>query len=314
MRIAFFGSGSPLSAIVLSRLAEHLDVVAVVVPESRHGWRSRLRRLAGRLPDNPLVRVAKQFSRPVLLDRGAEQVRRELIKRSPELVVVASYPSRIPASLLAVAERGGVNLHQSLLPKGRGPDPIFWSYYNDDRETGSSVHWLDERFDHGPIIAQRPMAIARGQASTELYLALAETGGQQLVEAIKAIQSGEAFSTPQDDQQATYYGSPLHVRWRVLFDSWSAERTWHFLAGVGEAMGSLCRDPAGNRLPLGAATSFSVEAHGRNPGTYETTEAGLRLFCCDGFVEVARPHQRAMASQLSITNSEGKLRKKNPKT
>src|SRR5262249_10811929 len=153
----------PLSAIVLRRLAQHHDVAAVVVPDGR----DRLQHLLRRLPDNALTRVAKQFGRRVLSCRAWEELQRQLARLAPELVVVASFPSGIPSGALAAAARGGVNLHQSLLPKGRGPDPIFWSYYNDDRETGSTVHWLDDRFDHGHIVSQRSMPIARGRPSTE---------------------------------------------------------------------------------------------------------------------------------------------------
>jgi methionyl-tRNA formyltransferase len=290
VRVAFFGSGSPLSAIVLRRLTQRHDVVAVVVPEAQLGRRDRLLRLLGRLPKNPLVRIADELDRFVLMSARdqPEKLRRQLADRRPELIAVASYPSRLPAEVLCAAERGGVNLHQSLLPRGRGPDPIFWSYYNDERETGSTVHWIDDAFDHGHIISQLPMPIARGRPSAELYFDLAEIGAQQLADSIDAIARGDPPSSPQDDAIATYHGSPLKVPWRVPFDTWSAERTWHFLAGVGAMIGSICRAPAGELLPMGAATSYALETHGRAVGSYEKTSNGLRLYCPDGVVEVTR--------------------------
>jgi methionyl-tRNA formyltransferase len=290
VRVAFFGSGSPLSAIVLGRVAKHHDVDTVVIPDQSLGRRDRLLWLFGRRPDNPLTRAARELGMPVLtyVRNEPERLSRELTARAPELITVASFPSRLPADVLRAAKRGGVNLHQSLLPRGRGPDPIFWSYYNDERETGSTVHWLDEAFDHGHIISQRPVPIARGRPSTELYFDLADIGAQQLVEAIDDIARGEDLSTLQDEAKATYEGSPLKVPWRVPFNTWGAERTWHFLAGVGAVMGPLCRDPLGELLPMGAATSYTVEAHGHAPGSHEKTSQGLRLYCPDGVVEVTR--------------------------
>jgi methionyl-tRNA formyltransferase len=290
VRVAFFGSGSPLSAIVLNRLAMHHEVVAVVIPDQRLGRRDRLRRMFGRPPDNALTRAARELGRVVLtfIREAPEKLSRELAAKRPELTAIGSFPERVPHEVLTAAERGGVNLHQSLLPRGRGPDPIFWSYYHDERETGSTVHWLDDAFDHGGIISQLPTPIARGRASTELYFDLADLGAQQLVAAIDAIARGDASSTPQDEALATYDGSPLKVPWRVPFDSWNSERTWHFLAGIGAMMGSLCRDPSGQPLPMGPATSYSLEAHQRPPGSYETTKEGLRLYCPDGVVDVTR--------------------------
>lgn len=288
MRIAFFGSGSPLSAIVLTALAKQHDVVAVVIPGQKLGRRDRLRRLFGLPPSNALTRVARELDKDILTfaRRQPEKLTEELARRRTDFIVIGSFPARIPAAVLAAAQRGGINLHQSLLPKGRGPDPIFWSYYNDDRETGSTVHWIDETFDHGDILSQISVPIARGRANTELYFELADIGARQVVDVVDAIERGDVRSTPQDEALATYDPSPLNAPWRVLFDRWSAERTWHFLSGVGAMMGAFCRDPEGAPLPMGPATSYALEAHGRPPGTHEKLPHGLRLYCIDGVVEV----------------------------
>jgi methionyl-tRNA formyltransferase len=287
MRVAFFGSGSPLSVIVLRALARHHHVTAVVHPERRLGRRDRLRQLFGRLQDDPLTELAKELQAAILcFQRGhIDEVRGQLLAGKADLIAVASFPARIPAALLSAAALGGVNVHQSLLPRGRGPDPLFWSYYNDERQTGSTVHWLSEAFDGGDIIAQQSMPIARGRPNTELYYDLAELGARQLPEAISAIEAGTALRQPQDESLASYQPSPLKTAWTVPFDVWTAERTWHFLAGVGDMFGTLARDPHDNPLPLGAAKTYSIESHGRAPGTYERNGDSIRLYCPDGVVE-----------------------------
>lgn len=49
---------------------------------------------------------------------------------------------------------GFVNVHPSFLPYGRGKDPNFWSLAHDD-PFGVSIHLVDEKIDHGPVLARR---------------------------------------------------------------------------------------------------------------------------------------------------------------
>src|ERR671936_350010 len=51
--------------------------------------------------------------------------------------------------------RGWLNIHPSLLPRHRGPEPIYWTISSGDREAGISIHLTTERTDAGPILAQR---------------------------------------------------------------------------------------------------------------------------------------------------------------
>jgi methionyl-tRNA formyltransferase len=290
VRIAFFGSGSPLSTTVLSGLSDRHEIVAVVIPDKPVGRRDPLRRLFGMLPKNPLTKIATErgaktfgFSRNRL-----HSLRSHLARVRPDVIAVASFPSFIPPDVLQTAKHGGLNLHQSLLPAGRGPDPIFWSYYNDDTHAGSTIHWLDDAFDHGDILSQEAVAIARGRSCYDLYFELARLGSRQFNQAIDAVEAQHPPRQPQDESRATYHKSPFQVPWRVSFDVWNAERTWHFLSGVGAMIGALCRDPSGHLLPMGPASGYAIENHHRVPGTYETTSSGLRLFCPDGVVEVKR--------------------------
>src|SRR4051794_24135639 len=69
----------------------------------------------------------------------------------PEIIVVACYPRLLPDALLGIAPHGGFNLHPSLLPSLRGPDPIFWALRNGLTETGVTAHRLTDRFDAGEI-------------------------------------------------------------------------------------------------------------------------------------------------------------------
>ncbi|MCX6811128.1 MAG: methionyl-tRNA formyltransferase, partial [Candidatus Berkelbacteria bacterium] len=52
-----------------------------------------------------------------------------------------------------------INVHPSLLPLYRGPSPIESAILAGDKKTGVSIMVLDDKMDHGPIIAQEEEAI-----------------------------------------------------------------------------------------------------------------------------------------------------------
>jgi methionyl-tRNA formyltransferase len=72
---------------------------------------------------------------------------------------VLAYNKILPKKLLEIPSLGVVNLHPSLLPKYRGPSPIISAILDDQKETGFSLMLLDEKMDHGPILAQEKIKI-----------------------------------------------------------------------------------------------------------------------------------------------------------
>jgi methionyl-tRNA formyltransferase len=278
MRLIFFGSGSPLSLVVFRAIASRHDVAAVVVP-GRKTWRSWL----GRDP-NPLAREARA---PVL--HYTKDTGDRLRAFGADLLVVATFPHILPQSVFGAARLGAINVHQSLLPRHRGSDPLFWAYHAGDTETGTTVHWIDDGCDTGDVISQQRVPIARGRSIRNVYFELAHTGAAQTVTAIDAIERGDAPRLPQDHAHATYEPPPLKSEWRVAFDEWPAERTWHFVSGVAELYGRFFKAPSGEPLPMNGARAWRTEAHGHVPGTWERQRDTLVLYGPDGLVEATIP-------------------------
>lgn len=123
-----------------------------------------------------------------------------------ELAVVVAYNHIIPASLLTLPTHGFINLHPSLLPKLRGPSPIRTAILEDTPNyVGNTVIQLDEKLDHGPILAQKPFTPDTwppyGRA---LDHALATAGGALLTEVLARYPENPPTPTPQMHTEATY--------------------------------------------------------------------------------------------------------------
>ena len=98
---------------------------------------------------------------------------------------------------------GCINVHSSLLPKYRGAAPINWAILNGDTETGVTIMHMASELDAGDIILQRATPIGPQEDAAALYDRLAALGGELVVEAVAALERGDAPRTPQDHARHT---------------------------------------------------------------------------------------------------------------
>ncbi len=175
-------------------------------------------------PDRPSGRGMALVAPPVkeaALAAGLQVVQPEKIKKNAEFraqiesiaadaIIVVAYGRIIPKWMLDLPRFGNLNVHASLLPKYRGAAPIQWAVANGEPETGVTIMRLDEGLDTGDILAQRAMAIAPDQASTDIFPLLAEMGAALLVETLEGLSAGSVTPVKQNDALATY--APILTR------------------------------------------------------------------------------------------------------
>lgn len=77
-----------------------------------------------------------------------------------DIAVVCSFNYKIPKVLLNSVKDGFINVHPSLLPEFRGPNPYTAIILNDEKETGVTLHFMDENFDTGDIIIQKKIPVS----------------------------------------------------------------------------------------------------------------------------------------------------------
>ncbi len=167
----------------------------------------------------------------------------ELARLRPELIVVACYPRHLAPRVAACARFASVNLHPSLLPAYRGPDPLFWQLRDGASSTGVTIHRVEQRLDAGAIAAASPTVLPAGATREALERVLGDAAARLLL-----AWSGEAKRgrfTVQDESRATSHPMPRAAD-RVLSTSWSLARAWNFLRGAAPA-GSLFEIDDGRR-------------------------------------------------------------------
>ncbi len=123
------------------------------------------------------------------------------------ICVVADYGKILPQALLDLKTVDFINIHPSLLPLFRGPAPLQNTILNDSRNTGVTIIQMDDKMDHGPIVAQKEFSIDENIwpcSTLELSTILAKVSADLLVETLKKYEDGQVIYLAQDHDKATY--------------------------------------------------------------------------------------------------------------
>jgi phosphoribosylglycinamide formyltransferase-1 len=116
----------------------------------------------------------------------------------PDLVVLAGYMQLLTEPFVARFSGRIVNIHPALLPAFPGLDAIGQALAAGVRETGVSVHFVDEGIDTGPVILQRRVPVPVGRERQVLEAAIHSVEHELYPEAIRMIAEGRVRIGPSD--------------------------------------------------------------------------------------------------------------------
>lgn len=144
-----------------------------------------------------------------------------------DLVVLAGWLRLVPARVVRAYWGRMLNLHPALLPAFGGEGMYGLRVHRavleaGVRVTGATVHFVDERYDRGPIVAQWPVPVREGDAPEDLAARVLEVEHRLLPAVVEAMARG-AVALDEDGR----------CRWR---DDW-------FTTGRFEMPGGEGRDP-----------------------------------------------------------------------
>ncbi len=130
--------------------------------------------------DAPILDIAREFSIPnAYLPPGRFRTRLEpqaeadlvrmLRDAGVELIVLAGFMRVLKSPMLNAFPRRILNIHPSLLPKF--PGLVAWeqALAAGEKKTGCTVHYVDEKVDHGDVIAQREVPILPNDTPESLH-------------------------------------------------------------------------------------------------------------------------------------------------
>jgi methionyl-tRNA formyltransferase len=284
LRIAFFGSSGEGTMVPLRSVAAHHRVIAIVRPRNASRAKAALRTLLrGR---DSLAEYAWQHDvASIEATSGRDpDVEKKMGEFAPDVMCVSAFPWILDKAILNTVRLCAMNVHPSLLPRHRGPVPLFWIYYHNDRTTGVTIHRMDERADAGDILAQASRSLPRGYPADRLHADNAHHAARLLLDVLESVEQNTLQSNPQDDRLATYAPRVTPGVSMVNFAEWDAERVWHFLLGLCPRYREPLRDRQGRPVLYKTVLGYEAGENCGPAGTVESTPLGWKLYCRGGTV------------------------------
>ncbi len=233
-----------------------------------------------------IQRVAAAAGIPVVWVKSAAEATETIQRIAPEVTVAACFPWRLPHAALETPPLGILNVHPSLLPAGRGPEPVFWTLRRGERMTGVTVHRMDAGFDTGPIVAQAEMLVPEGITAPDLERDLMTVGGSLLIDALPALAAGTLQPWPQPAHGATYAPVPSSADWTMM-SSLPAAWAWRFARGVAPLGGPLTAIAGGRAVRVTAALDWSPDERLPEP-VLDGDDGTVRVRFSPGWVRFRR--------------------------
>lgn len=289
LRIGFWGTQSHFSQIVLATLLRHHPVTLVALPADAPDATVAVRPLPPPTVAVDEVLLVNNASSPnplqtawqhhlaayTVQQRPAKSVAQWLADQALDIVCVACFPWRIPATLLAVPTYGFLNLHPSLLPAYRGPAPLFWQLRAGGQTSGVTVHWMDADFDTGALAAQTAVTFPEGATSAELDALCATAGAELLCHVLGQLGQGLLVRQPQP-AGGSYQPWPTSGDFR-LEPQWSARHAYNFMCGTAAWHQPYPLIMEGEELLLRCALTYEADALLARPLLYKGREVLLQL-------------------------------------
>ncbi len=138
-----------------------------------------------------------------------------------DVLVLAGYLKLVPKDVVRAFRGRLLNVHPSLLPSFGGPGMYGMRIHQAVLDhgatlTGVTVHFVDEHFDRGPIIAQWPVPVLPGDEATLLAVRVLRAEHRLLPLCVAAVASG-AIVLGEDDRVHGHLDIPVSVHapeWR----------------------------------------------------------------------------------------------------
>jgi hypothetical protein len=94
----------------------------------------------------------------------------------PDFIVSYFFNQWIGPEVRAAAARDAINVHPSLLPALRGPDPVFRTLERGLTTSGLTIHRIADDLDLGQILHQEEFAVPAGMTAFGLYMKVVRDG------------------------------------------------------------------------------------------------------------------------------------------
>ncbi|MGL4252334.1 MAG: methionyl-tRNA formyltransferase [Metamycoplasmataceae bacterium] len=192
-------AGTPnFSVPIFEEIIKNFKVVGIITQPDKKSGRG-LNMIA-----SPVKELAIKYNIKLFQEDKINNIFDELKLLDFDIFLTCAFGQLIPENILALAKKGSLNIHGSLLPKYRGAAPIQHALLNGDKKTGISLIYMIKQMDAGDIIFEEEIKIEAEDTSDSLFNKLSLVAKNKISRWLELFYKGEFDEKKQDINKVTF--------------------------------------------------------------------------------------------------------------
>ncbi|MDP8212359.1 MAG: methionyl-tRNA formyltransferase [Candidatus Zapsychrus exili] len=161
----------------------------------------------GSFLDRSVHQLAESHNIPFIVCQTANkgEIIDKIKEISPDVIVSSDWETWISPEVAALANKAAINIHDALLPKYAGFSPVNWAIINGEKKTGVTIHYIEEEFDQGKIIAQETVFIEDNDTAAEVLKKILNQIPEIVLKSLDLIESEKVEAKKQEVNDASFY-------------------------------------------------------------------------------------------------------------
>lgn len=225
MKVVILGKGEMLSNLIEGTLDAEAEIVGVLRYERTvyPNWILALKDFFSSSQEYTLIKKYK-LNEIKCNSANCEKFKKEILKLNADIIITGTWGEKLEKSTINLPVVACVNVHPSLLPKYRGPNPYLQTILHNEKSSGITFHLTDENFDTGAILAQKKIDILPNDTAKELKERTVFQARLLWAEVLKKLEYGLIIPITQNDKEASYYKNIKPEDMMLDFNKETAEK------------------------------------------------------------------------------------------
>lgn len=205
-RVVILGNGDMLSNLIIGAKDANCKIAGVFRYERlKHSF--LYRKFKDFFLPSKEYSYIKSYGLPEIKSKSAnsEQFKKEILKLNPDFIIVGSWSEKLKSEIFKLPKIATVNVHPSLLPKYRGPNPYLQTILHGEKESGVTFHIMNEEYDAGPILLQKTVKIEPNDTGKELKEKTVIEARRGITELLNMISDDFIIPVEQNESAASYF-------------------------------------------------------------------------------------------------------------
>jgi methionyl-tRNA formyltransferase len=203
-----------------------------------------------------------------------------------DLIIVCGYKFIIPREIFSIPKRGTINIHPSMLPRYRGQHVINWAIINGEKETGVTLHFMDDTLDTGDIILQKKVPIQIEDTAKELHNRIYMEACVLLRQLLVDVRHGKLLiGKKQISEDATFF-KPRKPQDGLIDWNKSSVEIYNLIRALSKPWPGAFTYMGGNKVIIWKVQIHDSKAVGSCGKIIKSSDDYLAVYTADGHIRI----------------------------